>query len=195
MTDVRRYQLIALLAAVLALTVAFVRPQETNAPTNTNTGENNNTTLNTNTVVNQNVNESPLDGLEFTVADLPDANSDLQFRMRLMASWAAELVEDGATIRFFDPRDETLTLLRVTTYPETTFVPPANMVGAATSATVDGQPAQQYTVTSATDEGQTQVVFDARRANSPSLVTRFIFDTSVSTATAMEIMSTVFLSR
>lgn len=194
MTDVRRYQLIALLAAVLALTVAFVRPQETNAPTNTNT-VNTNTVANTNTVINGNVNAAVLDTLEFTVADLPDASSKLRFRLRLMTGWAAEVVDEGATIRFIDPSNDGVEQLRVTTYESETFSAPTDVIGTATIMTIDGQVAQRYAIPDSQDATQTSLVYDTQSSNDQTLVTRFTFASNISLTTATEIMSTVILSR
>lgn len=194
MTDVRRYQLIAVLAAALALTVAFVRPQETNAPTNTN-GANENGNVNTNAALNQNVNASTLDSLEFTMADLPDADSALRFRLRTVAGWAAELADDGRQVRFFDPTNDSATTLVVSTYDRSSFTAPANTVGDPVAMTLDGNAGQRYAVTDPEDMSRTGSVYDLRAADRPTTVTRFTFDPSVSTETVAEIMSTVRLTR
>jgi hypothetical protein len=105
MPDVRRYQLIAIVAAVLALTVAFVRPKESPAPTNTNHAANTNGGTNTNTTAgNTTANtNTAVETDMFYAADLPDADPVFNFSMLLQAGWVAEYDAATKAILVSDP--------------------------------------------------------------------------------------------
>lgn len=139
MKDVRRYQLIALVAALLALTVAFVRPKESAAPTNNaNTGTNTNTV--TNTALNTNAaTNSNLDTDRFFAADLPDADPVFNFSMLLGAGWTAEYDSRNKAILVSDPRATGAKQLRlkISYYRGSEFAPPS---GTAVPDTTDAAP-------------------------------------------------------
>lgn len=204
MNDVRRYQLIAVLAAILALTVAFIHPKETSAPTNNgHSNSNTNSTINSNG--NVNADNSVLTGQTFYTADLPEADPAYKFSIRLMSGWVVEYNGDSRRIEITNP-DKTgteKTQILIGYYRGTVFaVPGGSPVGEETNTTVAGQSARRMTVTpndmTGEDPGWGRTahleVDIIAPATTDGLHYRFDFSPLISATLADEILSSLNLS-
>lgn len=198
MKDVRRYQLIAAVAALLALTVAFVRPKPTNAPTNsgnTNTASNVNIG-NTNSAANTNAAANPDTNL-FMTTDLPDIDPNLNFSIRLDESWAARYDEAQRAIIFFDPKgkEADVTKVAVKYYQGAHFVAPARMIDQPTGRTIDDHDAQSVAIQAGGADwpwttGRVTVA-DAQATD--SIILRFLFSPDVTTARVNQLLESIRL--
>lgn len=198
MKDVRRYQLIAVVAALLALTVAFVRPKPTNAPTNSG---NTNTTSNvnvgdTNSTANTNAAANPDTNL-FVTTDLPDIDPNLHFSIRLDESWAARYDEAQGAIIFFDPQGQAAdeTKVAVKYYESTDFTAPARMIGQPTGRTIDDHDAQSVVIQAASADwpwttGQVTVA-DVQATG--DIILRFLVSPDVTTARLDQLLDSIRL--
>ncbi len=181
MNDVRRYQLVALLAALLVVVVVFVRPQESKAPTNTTNQANTNVSANTNTTV------ETIPSMDFFTDDVPDANIGFRFTAKIPSGWVADLSAAGTVMTLYRP---TLTTesLQVTSYTGS-FADPTGADGLPDRSAINGHEARTFVITTGTS---TQTIVDI--AVTSSRVARFTFAADLKPAIITLIRPTITVS-